>query len=74
MQTKLIIKDEVNVKYEGLDLTTRRMLVNKFKFVLPYARYLPAVRLGRWDGCTNFFTLGGGTYLKLLDEIIPMLD
>ena len=74
MQTKLIIKDEVNVKFEGLDLTTRRMLVNKFKFVLPYARYLPAVRLGRWDGCTNFFTLGGGTYLKLLDEIIPMLD
>ena len=74
MQTKLIIKDEVNVKIEGLDLTTRRMLVNKFKFVLPYARYLPAVRLGRWDGCTNFFTLGGGTYLKLLDEIIPMLD
>jgi superfamily II DNA or RNA helicase len=74
MQTKLIIKDEVNVKFEGLDLTTRRTLVNKFKFMLPYARYLPAVRLGRWDGCTNFFTLGGGTYLKLLDEIIPMLD
>lgn len=74
MQTKLIIKDEVNVKFENLDLTTRRALVNKFKYQVPYARYLPAVRLGRWDGCVNFFNLGGSTYLKLLDEIIPMLD
>ena len=74
MQTKLIIKDEVNVKFENLDLTTRRALVNKFKYQLPYARYLPAVRLGRWDGCVNYFNLGGTTYLNLLEEIIPMLD
>ena len=74
MQTRLIIKDEVNVKFENLDLVTRRTLVNEFKCQVPYARYLPAVRLGRWDGCVNFFNLGGSTYLKLLDEIIPMLD
>ena len=70
----LHIKDEVNVKIEGLDLTTRKNLVNKFKFEIPYARYLPAVRLGRWDGKISFFQLGGSTFVNLLTEIIPELE
>ena len=49
-QATIIIHDEVNIKIEGLDLDTRRKLVNKFKYLNPAARYLPAVRLGRWDG------------------------
>ena len=47
---KLIIKDEVNVKFENLDLYWRQKLHNKFKYEIPYARHLPAVKLGRWDG------------------------
>ena len=31
MQAKLIIRDEVNVKIEGLDLVERKKLVDKFK-------------------------------------------
>ena len=73
-QATLIIKDEVNVKIEGLDLDARRALVNKFKYDVPYARYLPAVRLGRWDGKVSFFQLGGSTYVNLLPEIIPILE
>lgn len=73
-QAKLIIKDEVNVKIEGLDLTERRALSNQFKYEDPRARYLPAVRLGRWDGKVQFFQLGGSTYVNLLPEIIPYLD
>lgn len=71
---KLIIRDEVNVKLEGLDLTTRKKLVDKFKFEIPGARYQPSVRLGRWDGKVAFFQLGGSTYINLLPEIIPFLD
>lgn len=71
---KLIIKDEVNVKIEGLDLHERKELSNKFKYEIPGARYLPAVRLGRWDGKVGFFQLGGSTYVNLLTEIIPYLD
>jgi len=71
---RLIIKDEVNVKLEGLELDTRRRLVNHFKYDVPYARYLPAVRLGRWDGKVAFFQLGGSTYVNLLPDIIPMLE
>jgi superfamily II DNA or RNA helicase len=70
----LIIRDEVNLKIEGLDLDARRTLVNKFKYDIPYARYLPAVRLGRWDGKVSYFQLGGSTYVNLLPEIIPLLE
>ena len=69
----LHVKDEVNVKIEGLDLDTRRKLSNKFKFEIPGARYMPAVRLGRWDGKMAFFQIGGSTYINLLPEILPIL-
>ena len=74
MQARLIIRDEVNVKIEGLDLTTRKNLVNRFKYEIPGARYQPSVRLGRWDGKVPFFQLGGSTYINLLPEILPYLD
>ena len=72
-QARLIIKDEVNVKIEGLELSARQKLVNKFKYIVPHARYLPAVRLGRWDGKVAFFQLGGSTYVNLLPDIVPIL-
>ena len=74
MQVKLIIKDEVNVKLEGLDVSVRKRLVDKFKYEIPGARYQPAVRLGRWDGKVPFFNLGGSTYINLLPEILPILE
>jgi len=74
MQAKLIIKDEVNVKIEGLELATRTALVKKYKYEIPGARYQPSVRLGRWDGKIPFFNLGGTTYINLLPEILLYLD
>ena len=70
----ILIKDEVNIKIEGLELDARRALVNAFKYDVPGARYLPAVRLGRWDGKVSYFQLGGSTYVNLLPEIIPILE
>jgi superfamily II DNA or RNA helicase len=70
----IIIKDEVNIKIDGLELDVRRALVNAFKYDVPGARYLPAVRLGRWDGKVSYFQLGGSTYVNLLPEIIPILE
>jgi superfamily II DNA or RNA helicase len=71
---KLVIKDEVNVKFENLSLEHRKFLSNKFKFEIPYARHLPAVKLGRWDGKVSFFGLGGNTYLALVGQILPVLE
>lgn len=70
----LHIKDEVNVKVEGLDLNMRRRLANLFKYEIPGARYMPAVRLGRWDGTVSFFQMGGSTYINLLPKILPELE
>lgn len=73
-QCKLVIRDEVNVKIEGLDLPERKALMKKFEFDVPGARYLPSVRLGRWNGKTSYFSLGGSTFINLLPEILPLLD
>ena len=73
-QATIVIRDEVNIKIEGLDLDARKALVNAFKYEVPYARHLPAVRLGRWDGKVSYFQLGGSTYVNLLPEIIPILE
>lgn len=70
---KIIIYDEVNCKVEGLDVDVRRRLSAKFKYDVPYARYLPAVRLGRWDGKVAYFQLSGSTYVNLLPDIIEWL-
>ena len=70
----LHVNDEVNCKLEGLDLDTRRKLSNKFKYDVPGARYMPAVRLGRWDGKVAFFQMGGSTYINLLPEILTVLQ
>lgn len=73
-QCNIIVKDEVNIKIDGLDLDTRKTLTNMFKYEVPGARYMPAVRLGRWDGKVGFFQLGGSSYVNLLSEIIPVLE
>jgi len=71
---KIIVKDEVNIKIEGLDLDVRKKLSNQFKYRIPYAIHMPAYKLGRWDGCVAFFQMGGSTYLNLLPEILPILE
>ena len=71
---KIIIKDEVNVKIENLDLDTRKALVRKFKYEDPTARFRPAYKLGRWDGTVSFFGLGGTTYLSMLPQVLEYLE
>jgi superfamily II DNA or RNA helicase len=71
---KIVIKDECTCQITGLDLPTRRKLVTKFSYDIPGARFIPAVRLGRWDGKKNFFTLSGQTYVNLLAEILPIIE
>lgn len=71
---KLTILDEVNCKISGLDLDIRKYLVKEFKYEDPSARFIPAYRLGRWDGSICFFGLGGTTYLSMLEPILKILE
>ena len=71
---KLIIEDEVNIKLEGLDVDIRRKLSNALKFEVPYARYMPQYKLGRWDGKVAFFGLGGTGYVNHLGIVSEVLE
>jgi len=72
--TKLIIQDEVNVKFEGLDVVCRRKMVESLEFLLPYARHTPAFKLGRWNGKMSFCDVGARSYLNLLDKLLPIVQ
>ena len=72
-EAKLLIKDEVNVKIEGLELDARKALMKKFEFEDPTARFRPSYKLGRWNGKVSYFSLGGSTYVNLLEEVLPLL-
>ena len=69
----LEIKDEVNVRFQGLDVKTRRKISDEVKYFLPYAYHMPAYKLGRWDGCVRYCDIGGRTYFHLLDRLIPIV-
>jgi superfamily II DNA or RNA helicase len=69
----LEIRDEVNVKFVGLDVKTRRKISDAAKYFLPYAYHTPAYKLGRWDGCVRFCDIGGRTYFNLLDKLLPLV-
>ena len=72
-QCTLVIKDHVNVKFEGLDPFVRRKINEALKFFVPYARHMPSFKMGRWDGKIGFATVGGATYLNLLDRVLPIV-
>ena len=71
---KIVIRDEVNLKVEGLPVEVRRKISNALKFELPYARHMPQYKLGRWDGTTTFFGLGGNGYINHLDVIVGVIE
>lgn len=74
MTVKLVIRDEVNIKLEGLSLEARKKLANTFKYLDPTARYRPAYKLGRWDGKVSMFGLGGNGYLSQLERVLSVLS
>ena len=71
---KLVIKDEVNIKLEGLPIEARRKLANTFKYIDPTARFRPSYKLGRWDGSTSLFGIGGSGYLNHIERILEILN
>jgi hypothetical protein len=71
---RLIIEDEVNIKLEGLEVDVRRKLANALKFEVPYAKYMPQYKLGRWDGKVAFFGIGGTGYVNHLDTVVEVLQ
>jgi superfamily II DNA or RNA helicase len=72
-KTTLIISDEVNCRFTGLDAKVRRKMVKELKFFIPWAFHMPSYKLGRWDGTVSFCTMGGATQINLLDKVLPIV-
>lgn len=70
---KLVLHDEVNASFEGLDPKTRRACYDELKYFIHAARHTPAFKLGRWDGCVSYFAVNGNTYINLLDRVLPII-
>jgi len=73
MKATLHIKDEVNVRFTGVDPRTRRKMKESVEFFLPHAKYSAAYKLGRWDGKSSFCDIGGRTYFNMLDTLLPIV-
>lgn len=73
-KTKLIIEDEVNIRFLDLSIECRRKMVQELEYVVPGAQYSPSVRLGRWNGKSSFCSIGGSSYLNLLDRLLPIVQ
>lgn len=65
--------DHKNMKLHGLDPQTRRKCTERLKYQIPNARYIPSVKLGRWDGTVSLCTIGGNTYINLLPDLYPII-
>jgi len=74
MDCKLVIEDECNVVFQGLDPDTKRKLVKVLEYEVPGARFSPSVRLGRWNGKQSYFSIGGRSYFNALDKLLPIVQ
>lgn len=71
---KLIIQDEINARFVGLDIVTRDKMIDQLTYFVPGFMHMPNYRLGRWDGKIRLMTNTGKTYINLLPDIIDVLD
>lgn len=72
-QCIITIKDEVYCNVSGLYPSDVEFLYKKFGIQVEGAFFMPAVKLGRWDGYVRYFEKTGKTFVKLLDKIVPYI-
>jgi hypothetical protein len=73
MKCKLKLIDEVYAVISGLSSNDLRTLYDRFGFYVEGHRFIPAVQMGRWDGKKRYVDQHGKTYIRLLNEIVPVL-
>ena len=73
-QAKLVIKDEVNVRFKAVDPETIAVMQERLTYHVPGFIHMPAYKLGRWDGKIRLFQKTGFTYLNLVEVVAPILE
>jgi superfamily II DNA or RNA helicase len=74
MKCYLSVRDEVWCNFTGLSPTHIEVLWNQFGVHVDGYFFMPAYKLGRWDGKIRFFEKTGKTYVRLLDKILPYIE
>jgi superfamily II DNA or RNA helicase len=70
----LNVKDEVWCYFTGLSPEHVETLWKELGVFVDGYFFMPAYRLGRWDGKIRFFEKTGKTYVRLLDRILPFIE
>lgn len=68
------VRDEVWMTIAGLEPQDHTFLWNKFGIEVEGSYFMPARKLGRWDGKIRFFDKTGKVFLRLLEDILPFLE
>src|SRR5271157_3574550 len=74
MKCHLSVRDEVWCNFTGLTPTHIEVLWKEFGIHVDGYFFMPAYKLGRWDGRIRFFEKTGKTYVRLLDKILPYIE
>ena len=70
----ITVRDEVFCYITGLQPSDNEFLWKEFGIFVDGYFWIPAYKLGRWDGRIRFFEKTGRTYFRLLSRILPFLD
>lgn len=70
----ITVRDEVFCSITGLAPVDTDFLWKKYGIYKDGYIWSPQFKLGRWDGKIRFFDKTGKTYIRLLEEILPILD
>lgn len=73
MKCFITVKDEVFCFISGLRPSDLEHLEKKFAVYVDGYFFMPAYKLGRWDGKKRFFEKTGKTYIRFLPEIVEYL-
>lgn len=68
------IINEVSCVCQGLMGEHAKLLYEKFGVLAEGYFFNPLFKLGRWDGKIRYFQTNGRTFIRLLDEILPIID
>jgi len=68
------VRDEVYAQISGLEPHDEKVLSDKMAVMVEGAFFMPAYKLGHWDGKIRFLDNTGKIYFRLLDEVTPYLD
>lgn len=71
---RIRVLDEVWCLITGLLPHEQEILWNELAFYVDGYFFMPAYKLGRFDGKIRFYQKTGKTYVRLLDKILPFID